>query len=194
MTVVFFSLRDFVLLWDFKDGRLCFSVLLQDFNDRRSCFVRRFQWLSVLFNYEILVTVSFIRLWNNNGQFCSFTRFQWQSVLLGYKISMTVGFQCQSVLFCYEISKTVSFVPLFFYKISKTDGLVSLGDFDDCWLYSVTVGFAGLWDFNDGRFSSSTRFQWQSVLLGYEISVMVGFVLLWDFKNGWFCSSVIKIL
>jgi len=58
----------------------------------------------------------------------------------------------------------------------------------------MTNRFAGLLDFNDGRFCSVTRSQWQSVLLGYEISMAVSFGGLCDLIDGKFSISVIFLL
>jgi len=49
----------------------------------------------------------------------------------------------------------------------------------------MTVGFAGLRDLNDGRFSVSVGFV---PLFFYKILKTVGFVSLQDFNDGRFCS------
>jgi len=96
--------RRLAWLWDFNDGQFCF-VLLREFNNGRNLwkkvqnfnghfyFFTRSQWRSVLFSYEISmtvgfvplflykisVTVSFVALWNfNDGRFCSVMRSQWR--------------------------------------------------------------------------------------------------------------------
>jgi len=51
---------------------------------------------------------------------------------------MMVGFVQLRDLNDYRFSETVGFLPLFFYKISKTIGFVSLRDVNDGWFRSVT--------------------------------------------------------
>jgi len=75
----------FVPLQDFSDGRICSVTRFQSLsviNDCRFSYVSRSQWQSVVFFYEISMTVSSVLLREfNDGQFCFFMRFQWLSVL-----------------------------------------------------------------------------------------------------------------
>jgi len=134
------------------------SVLagIWDPNDGRFCSFTRFQWQSVLFLYEISVTVGF---------------------MFGYEISKTVGFQWWSVFFCYEISQTVSFVSLWdhndgrFCSITRSQWRLVFSVSRFCfvttfqwWLvllrYEIlmTVVFIRLQVFKDHRFCFVTRF------------------------------------
>jgi len=55
-------------------------------------FMTRFQKQSVLFRYEISMTVGFAGFRDfKDGRYCFVTSFQWRSVLVGYEISKTVG-------------------------------------------------------------------------------------------------------
>jgi len=199
----------------------------------------RFQWQSVLFFYEVSVMVGFVQLQNlvtigflllrdsKDSQFyrhkismtfffCSFMRFPWHSVLFLYEISGMVGFvrlqnfnDCQfsmtisflllldstdNQFFHYEISMTVRFQwqpVLFLYEISMKVGFVPLQDFNDSRFCSVTKfqwqSVFSLRDLNDSQFCSFTRLQWQ-VLFFYKISMTVSFVPLRGFSDSWFCS------
>jgi len=77
---------------------------------------------------------------------------------------------------------TFGFVPLqngFGHEISMTVGFAGFRDFNDGRFCSVTRSqwrsFFLLRDFKNSRFCFVTSFQWRSVLVGYMISVMVGF-------------------
>jgi len=109
---------------------------------------------------------------------------------------MTVGFHRKSVLFSYEIS--VRFV-LSFYEISMMVGCYPSCDLGDSSFFSITrfqrqsvmVGFISLRDLNNGRFCSFVPlqdFRDGRLLFLTKILVTAGFVLLRDFNDGWFCS------
>jgi len=163
------------------------SVQFLDFSDGRFCSFIRFQWWpilfgcrisSVLFGYEISMTVSLVLLWDfKDGQFCSIMRFKWQSAFI---VSQT-NFHFIS----YESS--IRYV-LCFYENSMTVGVVPIWDFSDGRICSVTR-FQWVSVFKNGRFCFFARLQWQSVLFLNEISMVEGFVLLWDFNDSWFCST-----
>jgi len=199
----FVPLRDFngsfIHLRDFNEA--CF-IWSWDFCDSRFCSVTRSQWLSVLFLYEISMTVGF----------------HCQSVLFSYEISI------QLVLFHYEISMTVGFIRLRDFNDGRfclvvrsqwRSVLFHLRDLSDGQFYSVmrfqwqsslkrfklsifSVSFVPLQDFNDvcfvwlRKFNGGlfcffvlfTRFQWRLVLFLGEISMTVRFV---PFKDDRFC-------
>jgi len=166
--------------------KFCSFVLLQNFKDRLFGFVTTFQWWSVFFGnghvfyYEISIPLCFVaRQWKhvrdfNISRFCWVMRFQWWTVLLGYEISTMVGFvwlrDVNDGHFCWVMS--------FIWLWELNDGnfsvsacFVLLWDFKDCWFCSFVL----LWNFKDRQFGFVTRFLWQSVFFGYEISVMFGF-------------------
>jgi len=97
--------------------------------------------------------------------FCFVTRFQWWSFF-----SVT-SFQRRSALLGHATSMMVGFIWLW-----DLDGLF--------------CSFVPLRDFKDSWFCFVMKFQWWSVLFGYEISIKVVFffyiVPLRDFKDGWF--------
>jgi len=176
----------FVPLFFYEISRNVAFVWLRHFYDDWFCFVKKFQWRSVLFGYDISMTVGFVPLFSYeilrkvglvllrdfyDGRFCSVTRFQWRSVLFGYDTSMTVGFQCQMGFIHYKISMTVSFIQIWHLNDGR--------------FYSFVL----LRDFKESRFCSVTRFLWWSDLFCYEISMMNGFIRLWDLNDGRFSVS-----
>jgi len=198
----------FVRLRDLNDTWFSVSVgfvLLQDFKDGRVCSVRRAQWWLVLFSYKLSMTsvllvykisktVGFVLLWDfNDGRFCSVTRFQWRLVFSVSWFCSVTRFQRWTGLFGYEISMTVSFIQL---QAFDDICFIRLRKFKDRRFFffryeiSKTVGFVLLWDFNDDQFCSVTRSQWrlvlqcQLVLFRYKTSKMVGFVWLRDLNDG----------
>jgi len=191
-TVIFFRYEisktvGFVLLWDFNDGQFCsvtrfqwqLVLFLCFFNDGRFCSVMRSQWRlvlflcsfsrfqrhSVLFRYEILMMVGFVRLRDLNdgwfsesvgfvlsydfkhGRVCSVTRSQWWLVL--FLCSFNDGRFCSVMSFQWHLASV-----LLGYKISKRVGFVSLRDFNDGWF----CFFVLLRDFKDSRFCFIMRF------------------------------------
>jgi len=155
-------------------------IRLRDLNDGRFCWVTRSQWRLDLFGYEISVAVGFAGLLSrNNGWIYSVMKSQWLSVFIWLR-------HLNDGRFCW-VTRSQWRLDLFAYESSMTAGFTGLRDLNDGRFYlflfgyeiSMTVGFfIRLRDLNDGRFCWVTRSQWRLYLFGYEISVTVGFYLV----------------